>query len=125
MKKINSILNGESNSYSQIINNLSNVLEPFAAVVVGETPVYKGFPVEGLQAGASKGTHIFLINETALAVVKLDTMEVSVYGSDYVKLQPEDAQTVVRLLKELEARGNSCESCESPCILELIQALAN
>lgn len=123
MKKINSILDGESNSYSQIINNLSNVLEPFAAVVVGETPVYKGFPVESLQAGVSKGTHVFLINETALAAVKLDTMEASVYGSDYVKLQPEDAQTVVRLLKELKARDNSCESCESPCILKLIHAL--
>lgn len=123
MKKINSILNGESNSYSQIINNLSNVLEPFAAIVVGETPVYKGFPVESLQAGVGGATHVFLINETALTAVKLDTMEVSVYGSDYVKLQPEDAQTVVRLLKELKARDNSCKSCESPCILKLIQVL--
>lgn len=126
MKKINSILNGESSSYGEIINNLSKVLEPFAASVVGETPVYMGFPVKELEAGVDKntGAHVFIINETVLAVVNLDTMEASVCGSNYVKLQPEDAQTVARLIKEVQSH-NSCESCEEPCILRILKLFQN
>lgn len=104
MKKIDMILNGTKEQYPSLISKLSNILEPFALLAVGKTPVYIGRIVEELGVKWRKdcGAFIFNIDGNEVAHVDIKRMEASVFGGETFSISIEDAESVTNVLAALE-----------------------
>lgn len=109
MKKIDMILNGTKEQYPSLISKLSNILEPFALLVVGKAPVYVGRIVEELGVKQCKDCGAFIFNIDGNDVAHVDTkrMEASVFGGETFSISTEDAESVRSTVDALENRKDS------------------
>ena len=109
MKKIDMILNGTEEQYPSLISKLSNILEPFALLAVGKTPVYIGRIVEELRARRRMdcGALIFNIDGNDVAYVDTKKMEASVFGGETFSISIEDVESVRNIVDALENRKGS------------------
>lgn len=107
MKKIDMILNGTKEQYPSLISKLSNILEPFALLAVGEAPVYIGRIVEELGVKQDCGAFIFNIDGNDVAHVDTKRMEASVFGGETFSISIEDAESVRNTVDALENRKGS------------------
>lgn len=106
MKKIDMILNGTKEQYPSLISKLSNILEPFALLAVGKTPVYIGRIVEELRGRQCKDCGAFIFNIDGIDVAHVDTkrMEASVFGGETFSISIEDAESVRNTVDALKNR---------------------
>lgn len=106
MKKIDTLMNG-GEQYSIFIEQLSNILEPFALLVRGYTPIYYGRKVESISMGLCQDHEgaIFSINEEKVALVNTVHGEASIYGREFVQLTSDDLQSVIEIVNAIKATG--------------------
>lgn len=106
MKKIDAIMNG-TEQYSAFIEQLTNILEPFALLVKDCAPIYYGRQVEDVSMGLCKdcGSIIFEIDGEKVALVNIVSGEASVYGRDLIQLTNDDLQSVIAVTNALKAKG--------------------
>lgn len=98
MKKIDAIMNG-TEQYSTFIEQLTNILEPFALLVKDYIPIYYGRQVESVSMGVCQdcGNIVFLINEEQVASINVTNGEASIYGRELVQLTKDDFKSVIEV----------------------------
>lgn len=102
MKRIDVILNGDTEPEEMLLSRLQAILVPFALGVCDKPIIYSGRMVESLKVGRSDDEIGFIIDGHLMASVNIAEDTAKVLDSPWFKLPTEDAQSVRRLLSRID-----------------------